>query len=142
MCMDNLEKGEAVLHIDFSENYNCKLSEEVQSHHFGGSRNQVCLHTGMLHVAEQGNQISFCTISSNLEYGPVAIWAHLEPVPKKKKIKNEYAVKIVHFFLMDPALNTNRKRIFIYLINIYKNISCLEHGTFFKQATIKVLPTV
>lgn len=35
---DNLTEKEAVIHMDFSENYNTKYSEEVQSFHFGGSR--------------------------------------------------------------------------------------------------------
>ena len=67
MCIDNLEEGEVVMHIDFRENFNCKLSEEVQSHHFGNSRNQVYLNTGVLHVAYEKNLVSFCTISSSLE---------------------------------------------------------------------------
>lgn len=66
MCIDKLAKSEAVHHINFSGNYNYELSEEIQSRHFSGSRNQVCLHTGVLHVA-QDNQISFCTSSLTLE---------------------------------------------------------------------------
>jgi len=38
----NLTDTEAVLHIDFSENY--KMSTEIQAYHFGGSRKQATLH--------------------------------------------------------------------------------------------------
>ncbi|XP_025828833.1 uncharacterized protein LOC112904017 [Agrilus planipennis] len=48
-CIDELTTNEIALHIDFSENYSCKCFEEVQSHHFGGSRNQVSLHTGVIY---------------------------------------------------------------------------------------------
>nr|CAH7748308.1 unnamed protein product [Callosobruchus chinensis] len=39
-CINGLTESEVALHIDFSENYACKYHSEVQSHHFGGSRNQ------------------------------------------------------------------------------------------------------
>ncbi|KAL4713895.1 hypothetical protein ACJJTC_015549 [Scirpophaga incertulas] len=34
-----------LLHIDFSENYGCKYGSEIQSAHFGGSKEQLSLHT-------------------------------------------------------------------------------------------------
>lgn len=34
-----LEENSCLLHIDFSENYVCKLSNEIQSMHFGASKN-------------------------------------------------------------------------------------------------------
>ncbi|GBN26713.1 hypothetical protein AVEN_56150-1 [Araneus ventricosus] len=64
MCINNLEENEAVVHIDFSKNYNCKLSVEVQSHHFSGSRNQVRLHA----------------VSENLRHDAAAICIHLKPI--------------------------------------------------------------
>ena len=33
--------------IDFSENYYCKYSAEIQSVHFGASKKQISLHTGV-----------------------------------------------------------------------------------------------
>ncbi|XP_050516441.1 uncharacterized protein LOC126891305 [Diabrotica virgifera virgifera] len=41
----NLRSDEVLIHLDFSENYNCKYNEEVQSAHFGGSKPQLSLHT-------------------------------------------------------------------------------------------------
>ena len=32
-----------------AENYECKFSSEIQAFHFGGSREQVCIHTVMLY---------------------------------------------------------------------------------------------
>ncbi|CAH2009759.1 unnamed protein product [Acanthoscelides obtectus] len=53
-AMDNLKTDEIVLHIDFSENYSCKCFEEVQCHHFGGSRKRVTLHTGVMYTKTEG----------------------------------------------------------------------------------------
>nr|CAI5864573.1 unnamed protein product [Callosobruchus analis] len=41
----SLRENDAVVHMDFSENYSTKYSEEIQSFHFGGSRTQISLHT-------------------------------------------------------------------------------------------------
>ena len=38
---NKLSEDILVFHIDFSEDYACKLNAETQSFHFGGSRNQV-----------------------------------------------------------------------------------------------------
>ena len=45
-----LRCNEAVILIDFSENYECKLSAEVQSAHFGASKKQISLHTGVVYT--------------------------------------------------------------------------------------------
>ncbi|CAH0397160.1 unnamed protein product [Chilo suppressalis] len=45
-----LTQNEVLIHIDFSENYCCKYYEEIQAVHFGGARQQVTLHTGVLWV--------------------------------------------------------------------------------------------
>lgn len=116
MCIDNLAEGEVVMHIDFSENYNCKLSEEVQSHHFGGSRNQVSLHTAVLYIAQEKKPISCCTISSSLEHGPAAIWAHLEPI--LQMVINKYSVKVMHVFSDGPCTQYKQKKNF-YLFDKY-----------------------
>lgn len=38
---ENLKVIEMVLHLDFSENYACKLNTEIQSYHLGGKRQQA-----------------------------------------------------------------------------------------------------
>lgn len=39
---DNLTDDELVIHCDFSENYTCKMHEEIQAVHFGASQYQIC----------------------------------------------------------------------------------------------------
>ncbi|CAH0558569.1 unnamed protein product [Brassicogethes aeneus] len=116
-CIDDLGINEIALHIDFSENYSCKFFEEVQSHHFGGSRNQVSLHTGVMYSRGSNNKIdvsSFCTLSGNLLHNPAAIWAHLHPI--FASIHDKFPkVNILHVFSDGPATQYRQKQNF-YLI--------------------------
>ncbi|KAK0132285.1 hypothetical protein N1851_032914 [Merluccius polli] len=41
----SLLRDELCIHIDFSENYSCKLNREVQPFHFGSSQKQATIHT-------------------------------------------------------------------------------------------------
>lgn len=116
-CVDNLTETEIALHVDFSENYACKYSEEIQSVHFGGSRNQVSLHTAVMYhlTSEKEKEItSFCTVSSDLNHGPAAIWAHLHPILDYVQKELPY-VKTIHIFSDGPATQYKQKNNF-YLI--------------------------
>lgn len=46
---EQLKNNEALIHMDFSENYGCKYVVEVQSDHFGGSKIQLSLSTKFTH---------------------------------------------------------------------------------------------
>ncbi|CAC5359740.1 unnamed protein product [Mytilus coruscus] len=59
------------------------MSEEIQSMHFGASKKQLSLHTGVYYVSNY--QKTFCTVSENLQHGPAGIWAHLKPILKRIK---------------------------------------------------------
>lgn len=47
---ETLHENEAVVHKYYSENYGCKLNPEVQSFHFGGSRQQATIHTSVVYT--------------------------------------------------------------------------------------------
>jgi len=96
----NLKSNECVILVDFSENYSTKYSTEIQSVHFGASRSQVTLHTGVYYTS--CGKESFCTISSNLRHDPAAIWAHMRPI--LTKIKYKYPdITVVHFISDSPS---------------------------------------
>ena len=112
----NQSPSECLIHIDFSENYNCKYAEEIQSVHFGGSHQQASLHTGVLYVMKGGVQqvVPFCTISASRQHGPPGIWAHLDPI--LQLLKDTYpAVKTLHFFSDGPATQYKQKGNFFLL---------------------------
>lgn len=120
-CLNDLKPNECAIIADFSENYNCKYHEEVQSHHFGGSRNQVSLHTVMVYTHDAEKKYvanSFCTISSSNCHQPAAIWTHLHPI--LEWIKNEHeAVDTVHFFSDGPSTQYRQKQNFYLLCTKY-----------------------
>jgi hypothetical protein len=83
---ENLKPNEAQLQIDFSENYVAKYATEIQSMHFGASKKQISLHTGVMHYRGVDKNVtqnqSFCTVSENVDHGAHAVWAHMKPVFK------------------------------------------------------------
>ncbi len=94
---------ECLIHVDFSENYACKYSSEIQAVHFA-SNQQATLHTGVLHVGG----VCFGTISPSKEKGPVAIWTHLSPI--LNLVKSSFPnVTVVHFFSNGPCTQYRQK---------------------------------
>lgn len=93
----SLTEKDCIIHMDFSENYCTKFSEEVQAFHFGGSRTQLSLHTVVVYT--KGSKESFCTMSTNLNHNVPAIWAHLDPILKTipKTVEN------IHFLSDGPV---------------------------------------
>lgn len=43
LTKENFQENEALLHIDFAENFQTKLSREIQSMHFGASHSQITI---------------------------------------------------------------------------------------------------
>lgn len=103
----------------------CKYSAEIQSFHFGASRKQATIHTGVLYLKDK-NPISFESMSNCLDHGPNAIWDHLNPILEKLKRENPQ-VQLVHFFSDGP---TNKRKVFTYSLQNSLKCSKEEHGTF------------
>ena len=116
----SLKSGEILIHVDFSENYACKYGEEIQSFHFGGSRKQITLHTGVFYMRNNEGEIishSFCTMSTSLRHDYVAIWAHLKIVfPWIKELVNE-KLTVVHFLSDGPATQYKNRLMFHVISN-------------------------
>ena len=111
-----LRDNEAVILLDFSVNYECKLSSEVQSVHFGASKKQISLHTGVVYTrnsnsepgmacALQPMRTSFCSVSDSYRHDTCAVWAHLQPVLNFLKDKFP-EVEIIHFQSDGPTTTT------------------------------------
>lgn len=103
-------KKDAVIHMDFSENYNTKYSSEVQSFHFGGSRMQISLHTMILYT--RGETKCFATMSENLSHNVPVIWTHLKPIMELFPS----SVENVHFLSDGPVTQYRNKDMFFYLL--------------------------
>lgn len=126
-CIDNLQNNEAAVHIDFSENYNLKMAEEIQAHHFGASQNQITLHTGVLYIGNKKQVNSFCTVSLCNKHDPSVIWAHLAPIMKLIKQINPN-IDTLHFFSDGPSMQYKQKNNFYLFCH-----SIFKYG--FKQGT-------
>ena len=108
---ESLREDEVVLHIDFSENFSCKLNSEVQSFHFGGSRKQATVHTCVAYTAA-GSQ-SYATISASLRHDERAVWAHLEPVLKDVMRKCNPSPTTLHVMSDGPVTQYRNTFFFI-----------------------------
>ncbi|XP_064618059.1 LOW QUALITY PROTEIN: uncharacterized protein LOC135482139 [Liolophura sinensis] len=125
LLKNQLTDEEVMVHIDFSENYNCKYSEEIQSMHFGASQRQITLHTGVAYT--RSKTYSFCTMSDSLNHAPAAIWAHLQPVILHLK-ELEPNVNVIHFISDCPATQYRNKQNFYLFSN-----RIFQHG--FREGT-------
>ncbi|KAH9644796.1 hypothetical protein HF086_007884 [Spodoptera exigua] len=120
---ESLTTNEALVHMDFSENYSYKYSEEVQSMHFGGSRGQVSLHTAVVIWAadsaylEFRKQSCFECISVACKHGkhmrffkiyntPIgSTMENVKVIPENKRIKVLSDVTIRYANTDDPMLH-------------------------------------
>ncbi|KAH9629437.1 hypothetical protein HF086_013351 [Spodoptera exigua] len=120
---ESLTTTEALVHMDFSENYSYKYSEEVQSMHFGGSRGQVSLHTAVVIWAadsaylEFRKQSCFECISVACKHGkhmrffkiyntPIgSTMENVKVIPENKRIKVLSDVTIRYANTDDPMLH-------------------------------------
>jgi hypothetical protein len=105
------------VHIDFSENYLCKYTKEIQAAHFGTSHEQVSLHTGILY--NNFTTEPFCSISNSTRHDASAIWAHLKPVLKYIQT-NYHLVQHINFWSDGPASQyKNRRNLYLLSKEIF-----------------------
>lgn len=126
---NNMTETEAAIMIDWSENWICKCAEEVHSAHFGASKKQIALHTGVVYVRKGGKSEStpFCSVSSCLRHDASAIWAHLLPVLKNLR-KNHPTVKTLHF-ISDGPTTQYRNKTYLYLLQSVCTDMGFDNGT-------------
>jgi hypothetical protein len=125
LLKETMRVTEAIIHIDFSENYMCKHAAEVQSAHFGASCHQATIHTGVMYTCS--GHVSFASISDSLRHDPSAIWAHLKPVLLHLQATNP-DVTTLHFFSDGPTTQYRNK------VNFYL-FSTILHAMGFESAT-------
>lgn len=118
---ENLGKNEVILHLDFSENYVCKYEKEIQAFHFGGSKNQVVLHTVMVYIMDGKTLLkkAFCTFSDSARKDPVAVIAHLKPIIDE--IKSLCQPTKVHFISDGPSTQYRNFKMFQLFQSYFPN---------------------
>lgn len=116
----NLKPEECIIHCDFSENYNTKYASEIQSFHFGSSRQQLTLHTSVVYYIKDGklHTQSYCTISECLRHDAVAIWEHLQPI--LRFLENEVpGVTTFHFLTDSPSAQYRNRKMFYIMAKMH-----------------------
>ena len=114
-----------MLHVDFSENYACKLSREIQAFHFGGSRKQATIHTAVLYTVNATK--SYATLSDSLHHDERAVWAHLEPILKELRT-NCPQITTLHIINDGPVTQYRNKTNF-YLLSTLPFIYAFKNST-------------
>ncbi|KAE8750603.1 hypothetical protein FOCC_FOCC002583 [Frankliniella occidentalis] len=124
---ENLTSGEMYIWMDYSENYSCKFSREVQNHFYAGSRDNVSLHTGVLYL--EGQKHSFCTASESTRKDPPATIAHLIPIFEKFL---KPGVTKLHFQSDSPSTQYRNKVMFFlttqYIPMLYPQITSIVYN--------------
>jgi hypothetical protein len=120
---EHLEENEAVIHVDFSENYICKYHSEIQSCHFGGGHSQATIHTGVYYTSN--GLVSFATISDCNRHDASAVWAHLSPILGYLNEENPNT-DTLHFFSDGPtAQYRNKLNFYLFSTQLVKHgIQC------------------
>ncbi|KAK5648396.1 hypothetical protein RI129_003288 [Pyrocoelia pectoralis] len=107
----------AVIHVDFSENFACKYANEIQSMHFGGSRQQLSLHTVVFYYQNKEDGI---IVSESLRHDPVAILVHLQPVFDVISLRVPN-LSILHFVSDGPSTQYRNCKMFYIIGSRIKN---------------------
>ena len=103
-----MKDNECLIHIDFSENYVAKLASAISSAHYGASKHQITLHTGVYYLGPSGKPKPFCSLTDSLHHGPGAIWAHLDPVIDYIAASHP-SVDTLHFYSDGPTTQYRQK---------------------------------
>ncbi|KAL7857118.1 hypothetical protein SRHO_G00160170 [Serrasalmus rhombeus] len=136
----NMSREEALIHVDFSENYSCKYSSQVQAVHFGPSHQQATLHTGVLYVGRHPEPVCFCTISPSRYKSPPAIWQHLHPVLDYLHTQHPQ-VSVLHFLSDGPCTQyKQRGNFFLFTTELDKRGFKAGSWNFFEASHGKGAP--
>ncbi|KAJ4934677.1 hypothetical protein JOQ06_007462 [Pogonophryne albipinna] len=111
----SLKEDEAIIHIDYAENWQCKYAKEVQQVHFGASHRQTTLHNAVVYTTD--GTLTFCALSPSMKHDPPAIWAQLEPVLQFLK-ENHARIKKLFFISDGPTMQYRGKKNFFLLSTI------------------------
>lgn len=111
----SLQGDEAILHIDYADNWQCKYTREVQQVHFGVSHRQTTLHNVVLYTTCKTH--SLCTLSPSMKHDPAAIWAEIQPV--LHFLRESYPMVQKLYFISDgPTMQYQSKKNFFLMSRI------------------------
>lgn len=127
---NNVQNDEIIIQIDFSENYIAKCEEEIQSMHFGASKKQISLHTGLYYYRQLDDSVvknqCFCSVSDNLDHQSHAVWAHLDGILLELSKKFPDTTRLVFFSDGPTSQYKNRNNCHFLITNVPKYFKKLQ----------------
>ena len=111
---EKLREDEVVLHVDFSENFSCKLNREVQSFHFGGSQKPQSTPAWLTQQLAHSHMPPYLHLFAMMR----AVWAHLEPVLKDVNKNYSKPLTTLHVMSDGPVTQYRNKNNFFLLSSI------------------------
>lgn len=119
----NLKRNELLMKVDFSENYECKLAQEIKERHYPGAKKQISIHSGVMYYLNEDKNVdckSFATVTENKHHDAASVWGHLKPI--FEFIKSEFPhVDTVHIQSDGPVSQYKNQSNF-YLFYYYSKI--------------------
>lgn len=98
LTKENLQENEALLHIDFAENFQTKLSREIAI----WCLTQSNYNSEGVYYNGNNSACSFATVSDSMDHSLPAIWAYLEPVLDRMQRENPH-LNALHIFSDGPT---------------------------------------
>lgn len=109
---ESLLPNQALIHIDFAQNFQGKLAKEILSMHFGASKSQITLHTGVYYT--ENKYQTFCSVSDCLDHNPSSVWALIDPILDNLLNENK-GIDTIHFFSDGPSTQSHQEGNFYLL---------------------------
>ena len=110
-----MKSNEVLLHVDFSENYECKLEREIQSMHFGASEKEITLHNRVWHTGKEKVPHCFSAVSDSLDNEPTVVWAIIRPIIDDIQTQKPQ-LDTFYFFSDGTATQYKKRRILNFFI--------------------------
>ncbi len=125
---NSIPLGQAVIQVDFAENYAAVSQDEVQSAHW--SHQQVTIFTA---VAWMSNGLqSFVVVSDDLQHDKVAVWVMLKAI--LKHIKENYQISTVKIFSDGCAAQFKNRYTMMNLIFMQDDFDITGEWAFFASS--------
>ena len=122
--LTNLDKGEAVVQVDFAENYTCRYQDDIQSAHW--HQEQVTLFTVAVWTKGTGGEDNVCEspviLSDEMAYDKKAVAVFMSQVIDNFVKKRNPDVKQVCVFSDEPSSQFKNKYMANFLQTLCKTV--------------------
>ena len=128
---ENLTVDEAMIQMDFSENYECQIQEEIQSAYW--DKTPITLHPAVVFFKENGSLGHKCIvcISDDKRHNADAVFAFMkELIPQVKSCYPK--LKLLHYWTDSPTSQYRNKTIVTFLSLRQKLFSMKASWNYFK----------